>query len=241
MSLKKLFKKVFNGLPIRLRCLIETLLSMSRVTIGRASYIHRSVHILGKNSICVGSNTCVSEGSWLNVNCRQKGAFAITIGNNCFIGKQNFFTSGKSIVIGDFTLTTLGCRFIGSSHIIDNPEVPYLMSGTACVDEIRIGVNCFFGVGSIVLGNVKVGHGSVIGTATVVLQDIPPFSLVIGNPGKVVKRYSFNQRKWVSTSELSSADEAEMPTEQSYLLQMKSKFPYVSMPWIAAGKNMGDL
>lgn len=241
MSLKKLVKRIFYKLPIRLRCLIETLHSAERLTIGHGSYIHASAHILGKGSIFVGLNTCVSEGSWLNVNHRQKGEFAIKIGNNCFIGKQNFITSGKSIIIGDYTLTTIGCKFIGSSHNFDNPEVPYLTTGTTSINKIKIGVNCFLGAGVTVLGDVKVGHGSVIGSHSLVLQDIPPFSLVIGNPANVVKRYSFKQKKWVKASELSADDEAEMPTEQSYLLQLKSTCPQVNMPWIAAGKSMGDL
>jgi acetyltransferase-like isoleucine patch superfamily enzyme len=241
MSLKKLIKRIFHRLPIRLRCLIETLRSAEKLTIGRGSYIHASAHILGKGSICVGLNTCVSEGSWLNVNHRQKGEFAIKIGSNCFIGKDNFFTSGRLITIGDYTLTTIGCNFIGSSHNIYNPEVPYLMTGTTSIDEITIGVNCFLGAGVTVLGDVKVGHGSVVGTDSLVLQDIPPFSLVIGNPAKVVKRYSFKQKKWVKASELSADDEAAMPTEKSYLLQLKSKCPQVNMPWIAAGKSMGNL
>lgn len=241
MLLKKLAKRIFYRLPIKLRCLIETLHSAEKLTIGRGSYIHKSVHILGKGGICVGLNTCVSEGSWLNVNSRQKGQFAIEIGDNCFIGKQNFFTSGRLIKIGDYALTTIGCKFIGSSHNINNPQVPYLMTGTTSIDRIEIGANCFLGAGVTIFGDVKVGHGSVIGTNSMVLQDIPPFSLVIGNPAKVVKRYSFEQNKWVKTDELSADDEAAMPTEQSYLLQLKSMFPQVNMPWIAAGKSMGNL
>lgn len=241
MSLKTLAKKIFYKLPVRFRCIIIAARSSGVLKVGLGSFIHKSVHILGKEYICIGSNTCLSEGTWLNVNYRKAGEFAINIGNNCFIGKENFFTSGKLISVGDYVLTTKGCRFIGSSHNIDNPEVPYLLTGTTSVHEIKIGVNCFLGVGVTVLGNISIGHGSVIGSNSLVLQDIPPFSLAVGNPARVLKRYSFGQKKWVGLNELTVSDETEMPTENEYLSLLMSKFQRPEMPWIAAGKSMGNL
>ena len=208
---------------------------------GAGSYIHPTVHLLGKGSISLGTNSCLSEGCWLNVNHRNANKVSIEIGNNCFIGKHNFFTSGDTISIGDYTLTTLGCKFVGSGHIVEDPEQPYILTGATSVDSIQIGVNCFIGVGVTVLGNVKIGHGSIIGSESLVLQEISPFSIAIGNPAKIVKRYSFIQKSWISASEITSEDELRMPGEQEYLAKLKANFPQVEMPWIAAGKNMGDL
>lgn len=208
---------------------------------GRGSYIHSSVHLLGKNNIRLGVNVCISEGCWLNVNHRVKDKIAIEIGDNCFIGKNNFFTSGDFISIGQYTLTTIGCKFIGSSHNIADPEIPYLLTGTTSDDQIKIGVNCFLGAGSTVLGNVRIGHGSVIGANSMILRDIPPFSLVVGNPAKVQKRYSFLNKSWLPVSEITEEDEMSMPNEPDYLVQLQAKYPHLNMPWIAAGKSMGDL
>jgi acetyltransferase-like isoleucine patch superfamily enzyme len=211
------------------------------IIVGRGSYIHNSVHLLGRANIKLGENSCISEGCWLNVNHRVRDKKSIEIGDNCFIGKQNFFTSGDSITIKDYTLTTLGCKFIGSSHNISNPELPYLITGTTSDDRIEIGVNCFIGAGATILGNVKVGHGSIIASESLVLQDIPPFSVAIGNPAIVVKRYSFFKKKWVSISEILVEDEVGMPSEKEYLDQLKLKFPRVNMPWIAASKSLGNI
>jgi acetyltransferase-like isoleucine patch superfamily enzyme len=239
MLLRKLVRSILACLPIKLRCLIQSLRCHGRLQIGLGSHIHSSVHLLGKENIRVGRNTCVSQGSWLNINHRHKGKIAIEIGNNCFIGKNNFFTSGDMISIGDYTLTSIDCKFIGSTHKINDPEVPYLLTGTTDTDQIIIGVNCFIGAGVTVLGNVKVGHGSVIGANSLVLHDIPPFSIAIGNPAKIIKQYSFFYKAWLPTSEVLS--ENEMPSELEYLTQLKNKFPQLDMPWIAAGKSMGDL
>jgi acetyltransferase-like isoleucine patch superfamily enzyme len=231
----------FELLPIRMRCLIQSLVRGGSIVLGRGSYIHGSVHLLGRANIKLGSNLCISEGCWLNVNHRERDKISIEIRDNCFIGKHNFFTSGDYILIKEYTLTTIDCKFIGSSHNINDPYVPYLMTGTTSKDIIEIGVNCFIGAGATILGNVKVGHGSVIASESIVLQDIPPFSIAIGNPAKVVKRYSFSKKKWVQISEICFEDEIGMPSETEYLMQLKLKFPRLNMPWIAASKSLGDL
>lgn len=241
MSLRMPVKYIINKLPTRLRCLIQSLCLSGRMQVGRGTFVYPTVHLLGKRNIRIGSNTCVSEGGWLNVNHRETGKVSIEIGNNCFIGKHNFFTSGDVISIGDYTLTTIGCKFIGSTHNVSDPNVPYLITGTSCSDKIEIGANCFVGAGSTVLGNVKVGHGSVIGAESLVLRDIPPFSMAIGNPARVVKRYSFIQKTWLPASEITQEDELAMPNEMEYLAMLSASHPRLAMPWIAAGKGMGDL
>lgn len=242
MLIKKIANIFFNTLPIRLRCLIiSTFQKKGNILIGNESYIHPSVHILGKANVRIGANTCLSEGCWLNVNHRLENKGSIVIGNNCFIGKHNFFTSGDMISIGDYTLTTIGCKFIGSTHNITDPTAPYLTTGTTSNCRIRIGTNCFIGAGATLLGDVKIGHGSVIGADSLVVNDIPPFSIAHGKPARVVKRYSFKKKLWIPAPEMTREDEASMPKEDEYLAGLTSSFPRVNIPWIAAGKSMGDI
>lgn len=241
MPIKTRLKYWLKWLPVQLRCRLFSLLFSGRVQKGSGSFIHPSVHMLGKKNIKIGNNACISEGCWINVNHRIEGKFSVEIGNHCFIGKRNFFSSGDSITIADYSLTTYDCKFIGSTHIIEHPQIPYIMSGTTADDKIRIGVNCFIGAGATVLGNVTIGHGSVIGTNALVLSHVPPFSVAVGNPATVVKRYSFLQEKWLSVSEFTAKDEAHMLDEQAYLHLLSTRFNQIDIPWIAAGKSMGDL
>lgn len=241
MLFQEVCRYLLSKLPIRLRCVLQSMRHGGSIRMGSGSYIHSSVHMLGKDNISVGSNTCVSEGCWLNVNHGNKIGQAITIGDNCFVGKQNFFTSGDFISIGDYTLTAIGCKFIGSTHKFDDPEVPYLLTGTTSKDRIKIGVNCFVGAGATVLGHVDIGCGSIIGSNSLVLKDVPPFSVVVGNPAVVVKQYSFSKKKWLPVSFMLSDDYVGAPSEQEYLSILKNKFNRVNMPWIAAGKSMGDI
>jgi acetyltransferase-like isoleucine patch superfamily enzyme len=208
---------------------------------GRDVYIAPGVQLIGATNISIGDNSCISEQTWMNVNHRSEREISIAIGQNCFIGRRNFFSSGKKIEVGHYVLTTIDCKFICSSHIVDNPLLPYLCTGTTKRDSIYVGVNCFFGAGSMVIGNVNIGHGSVIGAGAQVTKDVPPFSIVIGCPAKVVKRYSFSAQTWIDSSLVTSDEELNHPDEVAYLAQLRSVSPGVSMPLIAASAHLGNL
>jgi acetyltransferase-like isoleucine patch superfamily enzyme len=197
--------------------------------------------MLGAANITIGSSTCVSEQTWLNVNHRKVGEIAISIGDNCFIGRRNFFSSGKKIEIGHYVLTTADCKFVCSSHITDDPLVPYVVSGITSDGVICIGANCFFGVNSMVLGNVTIGHGSVIGANSFVTRDVPPFSMVVGNPAKILRRYSFSKKVWIANESVTNEDISENPNEALYLEMLRLSWPKISMPIIAAGSDLGNL
>lgn len=208
---------------------------------GKGCYIHPSVHMTGAEKISIGSNTSIGEHTWLNVNKKQDGEYAITIGDNCFIGRRNFFTSGSKIVIRDYALTAIDCKFICANHVSDNPLLPYIASGVSYADSIYVGVNCFFGAGATVLGNISIGHGSVIGANCLVTKDIPPFSVVVGSPARVLRRYSFSNQSWINADQITEADLLENPDEISYLAKLKESHPSIFLPLPAAGRNFGNI
>lgn len=208
---------------------------------GRNVYLAPSVQLIGAANIAIGDNSCVSERTLINVNRRRAGQLEITVGDNCFIGRDNFLSSGKAIHIGHYTLTTTGCKFICSSHVIDDPRIPYMSSGTTLSDSIRVGVNCFFGAGSMVIGNVSIGHGSVIGAGSQVTRDVPPFSIVIGSPAKIIKRYSFAENAWVDSNLVGDDAQLGYPDEADYLDQLRAVSPVLPMPLIATGSHFGNL
>ena len=227
-------------IPIKARLFLHCLLRGEKLDSGKGSYIHKTAQIIGRRQVKLGKNSCISERTWLNVNDRNLKKVAIHIGDNCFIGRDNFFTSGNTIFISDYCLTTIGCRFVGSSHNIDNQSLPIMIAGTTFEDNIFVGANCFFGADATVLGNVSIGHGSVVGARALVLNDIPPFSMAVGSPAKVIKRYSFKKKKWVDVSSLKDDDLSQNPSEKDYLESLVDAFPKVPLPWIASGSDMGS-
>ena len=106
-------------------------------------------------------------------------------------GDFNSIRVGKGSSIQDNV--TVHCEFINPTVIGDN-----VTAGHNCVIHgAEIGDNVVIGIGAIVLSGAKIGEGSVIGAGSVVTErtEIPPNSLVLGIPGKVVKEISETMRE----------------------------------------------
>lgn len=61
-------------------------------------------------------------------------------------------------------------------------------------EKIEIGSDVWIGRNAVLLGNIKIGDGAIIGAFSVVAKDVPPFAVVVGNPA-VIKRYRFTDEE----------------------------------------------
>jgi len=204
--------------------------------IGRNTYIDKSVHIVGLKNIKIGSNSIISDVTWFNINDRSDGKIGIEVGNNCYIGKRNFFSSAAKITLKDYFMSGINCSLLGSDHVIDEPLKPYIHTGTTNDTSIYVGTNVRFGANVTVIGDVRIGHGSIVGANSLVLKNIPPFSIAVGNPAKVIKRYDFDNKKWTTDFEALS----NFLNEDKYESELK-QYDGISLPLLASGKNFGDL
>ena len=105
-----------------------------------------------------------------------------------------------SIVIGPVTMgenSTSGqnCFIGGQSHIFKDVSKDFLRQGEE-TKQVIIGKNVWIGSNAVVLLGVKVGDNSVIGAGSTVVEDIPPYSVAVGNPARIVKRYNFETKNW---------------------------------------------
>jgi acetyltransferase-like isoleucine patch superfamily enzyme len=212
-----------------------------KTRVGQASYVDPSVRIIGWRNVVIGSNTTLSEDVWLNVNHRDDGINRIIIGNNCHIGKRNFISSGPLITLKDYCFTGIDCHFLGSGHVIDSPLVPYIASGLTTGAVIEIGVNCWLTTSVTVLQGVKIGHGSVIGARAVVLNDIPPFSIAVGNPCMVIKRFDFKNNVWIDAQNWSDELNSLIPTEEDYLRRLIERYSAIPLSLVSSSRRFGWL
>lgn len=66
---------------------------------------------------------------------------------------------------------------------------------------VKIGKNCWIGEGVIIMPGVTIGDGCVIGAHSIVKNDIPPASIAVGSPARVVKQYSYKEKRWKKVTE----------------------------------------
>lgn len=70
------------------------------------------------------------------------------------------------------------------------------------IGVVKIGENSKIYNNSVILPNVVIGKHCVIGANSVVNKDIPDYSVAVGSPAKVVKRYNFKTEQWEKTNEM---------------------------------------
>lgn len=208
---------------------------------GHGCLISPRAQILGWQHIRLGRNIVLADDVWLNVNDYAAKDPAIVIGDNTLLGRRNFLSAGRLIEIGAYCLTGVDCHFLGADHSMDDPGTPYLFSPVHAVQEIRVGANCWFGSRVTVLAGVTIGHGSVVGANALVTRSLPPFSLSVGFPAAVIKRYSFPRKRWVPVGEFTAEDEAALPAGDAYLEALRITHPAPKIPGHAACAEFGDL
>jgi len=108
---------------------------------------------------------------------RKQGA---KIGNNCSIQIRHLASEPYLVEIGDNVSITAGVTFIthDGASVIFREEFPFLRY----FGKIIIEDNCFIGSGATIMAGVRIGKNSIIGGNAVVIRDVKPGSIVIGNP-----------------------------------------------------------
>lgn len=206
--------------------------------ISRSSYIASGVQFLGLDQISIGKNCTIGQNTVFTVNNRASTEIQLKIDDNTYIGRNNFFAVGKSIEIGAYCIFGNNCAIMGSDHIFNTPLKPYITTGATTDKSIKIGVNCWLGYGISVLGNITIGHGSIIGANSVVTKNIPPFSLAIGNPARIIKRFNFNLNTWEKGE---SIEDSAYLDESKYLEYLREHFGSLPVAYYSSSSKFGDI
>jgi len=126
-----------------------------------------------------------SVGKNVNFQSRTKLNYDVSIGNNSGVGKNcdipGGVTIGNNVMMGEEVL------IFTSNHITTNTEIPMNLQGMTKKKKVIICDDVWIGTRVTILPGVTVGKGSILGTGTVVTKDVPEYSVVVGNPGRVVK------------------------------------------------------
>ena len=110
--------------------------------------------------------------------------YNISLGRNVFINHHCTFLDCAPIVIGDDVQIGPAVQLYTAQHPID---AKVRRSGLESAIPIRIGNDVWIGGGALVLPGVTIGDRSVIGAGSIVVHHVPPDSVVVGNPARIVR------------------------------------------------------
>jgi acetyltransferase-like isoleucine patch superfamily enzyme len=166
-------------------------IAMARnVTLGANVYLDCGVYLHAcPQGIHIGDNVFVMHQTELHVyNFRDLPQSGIWIGDNCFIGEFTIVRGQGGVHIGNSVLIAPGAKLLAVNHLFGDVTQPVMAQGIQA-RGIIVEDGAWIGGGAVVLDGVRVGQGAVVGAGAVVTREVPPFSVVVGSPARVVKRY----------------------------------------------------
>ena len=161
---------------------------------GNNSIIFSPNHIILPQYITIKKNVTLLEYSWINLVDEWNGKKYfpnLIIDDEAFLSYNLQITIAKYLYIGKKVGIGRGTLITDHIHDYKNPNIPIMENELTKIKEIIIedyvviGNNCVIGPG------VRIGKNSFIAANSVVKNNIPPYSLVAGNPAKVIKQYDF--------------------------------------------------
>ena len=172
--------------------------------LGEGSVLHaesRIDNILGdKDKIQVGKNTHILSQLLIFAHGGE-----IKIGNECYIGEGSRIWSGKRITIGDRVLISHDVNIFDNQthslsakkrnkHFKDIFSVGHPISIDLQEAEVVVDDDVWIGCQSIILRGTHIGTGAVVAAGSVVTKDVPPWTIVAGNPAKEIRKIPENER-----------------------------------------------
>ncbi len=130
----------------------------------------------------------------------EKWCVVNTWHGDVILGSGSGFGIG-SIVIGPVTVKkgsrcSQNCFISGQSHRFKDISTHFLHQGFD-VSEVVIEEDVWIGSNCVVLAGVRIGRNSVVGAGAIVTKDIPPYSVAVGNPARVIRRYVVEEKRWI--------------------------------------------
>lgn len=145
--------------------------------------VRGSLRIVRKNgTISVGEFTEFWPGVKLSCWGKYKGNRAlIRIGSSCSIGDRTEIHAGRRVEIGNDVIIAWDCV------IMDRDYHSTLAMGEV-FDPVLIKDGAWIGCRAIILKGVTIGEGAIVGAGSVVTKSVNPFTLVAGNPARVIRK-----------------------------------------------------
>lgn len=179
----------------------------SRIAIGNKVKIDRGVSLRneGKNStIRLGNSVKLDLGVMIKTHSNS----AIEIGDCTYIGPYTCL-SGKSIKIGRDCRIASHLGIYANNHIFTDSNRKIKEQGNS-YKGIVIEDDCWLASGVRIVDGVTIGQGSVIGAGAVVTKDIPPYSIAVGVPAKVIKSRKSGEQVMIAYPENNATEDSQL-------------------------------
>ena len=158
------------------------------IVLGKSAYLDYGVYLHGgPGGLHIGDGSWVMAGSRLHVfNFRGIPHAGIRIGKRTFLGEDMLMRGQGGIHVGDNVLFGPRVQVLAVNHVMSDTTKPIMDQGITAVG-IRIEDDVWIGAGAVILDGVTIGKGACIGAGSVVTASVPPHTLAVGSPARVIR------------------------------------------------------
>ena len=123
----------------------------------------------------------------------NNGVGDVIIGDRTIIGIGNVVIG--PVKIGNDVMFAQNIVVSGLNHGYEDVTLPPSVQKVS-TGQIDIGDNVWIGANAVITAGVTIGKHAIIGGGSVVTKNIPDYSVAVGNPAKVIKKYNFELQTW---------------------------------------------
>lgn len=152
-----------------------------------------SQFVKNPKQIYIGKNFFIGKDFLLAV-YSENGV--IEIGNDVSCQQRVRISAVESVCIGDDVLMASDVFITDNNHGMNVSDSVSYQNQRTISSPVTIGDGCWIGEKCIILPGVNIGKKSIIGAGSVVTKSIPDFSMAVGNPARVIKKWDFNTMCW---------------------------------------------
>jgi acetyltransferase-like isoleucine patch superfamily enzyme len=160
----------------------------NNVWLGHGVYLDHGVYLHAcPSGIRIGAESFVMKNAILHVyNFRDLPNAGITIGSRSLIGEACVLRGQGGITIGDDVFLAPLVQMLAVNHVYHDTSRPISEQGITA-QGIVVEDGAWIGGGAIILDGVRIGRNAVVGAGAVVTRDVPAYTVVAGNPARVVR------------------------------------------------------
>lgn len=165
---------------------------------GKDVYIKRGTDIYLPHYVSIGSQVRIGERCDFYARPRNQDleGFLIQIGNGVHVGHRCTLAAIESVIIEDKVVIGNDVYISDHGHTYQDSKIPIIDQPVSASKPSKICRGSWIGAMAIILPGVTVGEHAVVGAGAVVTKDVEAFTVVVGNPSRVVRQYHSGSGEW---------------------------------------------
>lgn len=175
---------------------IQSALLRARLKTGGKFTVCNPLRVVEPSFIEIGNQVFIRDQIWLEAIVADEGTPSIRICDRVYIGDYAHINAVRRIRIGAGCVLANHVFITDHNHRFKNVTIPIRQQGVEWIGDVEIGEDTWIGEKVSVLG-ARIGKHCVIGANSVVVQDIPDYSIAVGSPARVIKKFDFEKQEWL--------------------------------------------